>query len=669
MNKPSPAVLVLYGATIFLSAFLLFAVQPIFAKLILPWFGGTAGVWTTCLMFFQVALLAGYSYSYFVAGRLSPRSQFFVHAALLVAALFVLPILPAAHWKPAGAENPEGRILALLTVVVGLPYFLLSTTGPLLQSWIARAWPGAEPYRLFALSNAGALLALVAYPSVVEPSIPTRAQAIAWSAGFAGFAVLCVACGWISRSSQKTILAANVSASENKLLWVALSAGGSMLLLATTNQITQNIAAVPFLWIAPLAIYLVTFILCFESTRWYRRGIVLRMLAMGLGAVAYAVYDIQFSDAVIVAIPVFSFGLFAGCMYCHGELSLRKPPREQLTIFYLMIALGGAIGAVFVGLIAPAIFSGIYELPIALFFIAAMALKLNWQYGWSQRLLWSVAAAAMAMAVGSQVRSYHEDVVRSARNFYGALRVMDDSTVRTLYHGTVKHGSQFLATDRRMQPTTYYGPTSGAGLALRFCCAGVKNVGAVGLGAGSVSAYGRAGDRFHFYEINPAVLDLATTEFSYLRDTPARADVALGDARLTMEREAPQQFDVLLLDAFSGDAIPVHLLTEESFALYLRHLKPDGIIAVHVSNQYLDLAPVVDRLAGRFSERAVMVHSDKDAKNELSESFWVLVTRNRDFLGRAEVVAAGAPIPPRAMRLWTDDYNNLLDVIRWVPLG
>lgn len=670
MNKPSPAVLLLYGATIFLSAFLLFAVQPIFAKLILPWFGGTAGVWTTCLMFFQVALLAGYAYSYFIASRFAPGAQFFLHAALLAAALFLLPIVPGAQWKPSGADHPEPKILALLTVVVGLPYFLLSTTGPLLQSWLARAWPTAEPYRLFALSNAGALLALVAYPSIVEPSIPTRAQAIAWSAAFAAFVLLCLLSGWITtRRPQIAIAPRTVSTREPKLLWVALSAGGSMLLVATTNQLTQNIAAVPFLWILPLAIYLATFILCFESARWYRRGFFLRILAMGLGAVAYAVYDIQFSDAVIVAIPLFSFGLFAGCMFCHGELSLRKPPREQLTIFYLMIALGGAIGAIFVGLIAPAVFSGIYELPIALFFIAVIALALNWSSGWSQRLLWGTAAAAMAMAVGSQVRSYHEEVVRSARNFYGALRVMDDSGVRTLYHGSVKHGSQFLAPDRRMQPTTYYGPSSGAGLALRFCCAGTKNVGVIGLGAGTIAAYGRAGDRLHFYEINPAVLDLATTQFSFLRETRARADVALGDARLTMEREPPQQFDVLLLDAFSGDAIPVHLLTEEAFDLYLRHLKPEGIIAVHVSNQYLDLSPVVARLADRVGERSVVVHTDKDPGRELSESFWVLVTRNRDFLGRAEVLASAAPIPPRPLRLWTDDYNNLLDVVRWLPLS
>ena len=670
MARPKMFVLVLYGAAIFLSAFLLFAVQPIFAKLILPWFGGTAAVWTTCLVFFQVALLAGYFYAYAIARRLKPSLQFLLHATLLAAALFVLPILPAAHWKPDGTGNPEWQILALLTVVLGLPYFLLSTTGPLLQAWIARAWPGSEPYRLFALSNAGALLALLAYPILIEPSIPTRAQALIWSATFAGFAVLCVAAAWISRAGEAKPQAAADPASGGKLMWVALAAGGSMLLLAITNQLTQNVAAVPFLWVIPLAIYLLTFILCFESTRWYRRSIFLRLLAMGLGAVAYAIYDIQFSDAIVIAVPIFGFGLFAGCMFCHGELSLRRPPRDQLTVFYLMIALGGALGAIFVGLVAPATLSGIYELPIALLFVAALALWLTWRAGWSQRLLWSVATILMAVAVGAQVRAYHMNVVRVTRNFYGALRVIETPSVRTLYHGTVKHGSQFLAPERRSWPTTYYGPPSGVGLALRFCCDGPKRVGVVGLGAGTVSAYGQPGDRFHFYEINPAVVELAKTEFSYLRDTPATADVALGDARLTLEREPPQNLDVLVLDAFSGDAIPVHLLTREAFALYLRHLKPEGIIAVHVSNQYLDLTPVVGQLADFYGLTAIVVHSDKDPERELSSATWVLLTRSRDFLGRAEVVAAASPVPPHsALRLWTDDYNNLLQVIRWVPIG
>ncbi len=665
----------LYGCTIFLSAFLLFLIQPIFAKLILPWFGGSAAVWTTCLVFFQVALLAGYSYSYAIVRGLRPWHQVAVHAGLLAAALFLLPVIPGAHWRPNGAANPAFSILALLAVVPGLPYFLLSTTGPLLQAWFARAWPSAHPYRLFALSNAGALAALAAYPVLIEPQIPTRAQAIWWSGAFAVFAALCVATAWATGRSLKKGVASSrpVSASPSrpeKLTWIALSAGGSMLLLATTNQLTQNVAAVPFLWILPLAIYLLTFILCFESSRWYRRELFLRFLAMTLGAVAYAIYDIQFSDAILVAIPIFSLGLFVACMFCHGELSLRKPEGEYLTTFYLMIALGGALGAIFVGLIAPAVFSGIYELPVSMFFVSAIALRLNWDSGWSSRLLWAVATAAMAAVIGAQIQAYHTNVRIVRRNFYGALRLMESPGVETLYHGTVKHGSEFLAPERRMWPTTYYGEPSGAGLALRFCCDGPKRAGVVGLGAGTLSAYGQPGDQFRFYEINPQVISLAQSEFSFLRDTHAQVDVKLGDARLTLEGEPPQAFDILVLDAFSGDAIPVHLLTKEAFALYLRHLKPDGIIAVHVSNQYLDLTPVVAQLASFYGYTAIVVHSPKDADRELSSATWVLVTRNRDFLGRPEIVNVAEAIPPRrGLRMWTDDYNNLLQVMFWMPLN
>jgi hypothetical protein len=677
MDRIPRAIRVLYGCTIFLSAFLLFLIQPIFAKLILPWFGGSAAVWTTCLVFFQVALLAGYSYSYAIVRTMRVWHQIALHAALLTAALFLLPAIPGAHWIPHRAANPAWSILTLLSVVLGLPYFLLSTTGPLLQAWFARAWPGSHPYRLFAVSNAGALAALCAYPVLIEPQFPTHAQALWWSGSFAAFAALCVATAcvtgmaWNRRSMaafKPPVLVPLTRA--QKVTWVALSAAGSMLLLATTNQLTQNVAAVPFLWILPLAIYLSTFILCFESTRWYRRELFLRFLAITLGAVAYAIYDIQFSDAIVVAIPIFSAGLFVACMFCHGELSMRKPDRGHLTTFYLMIALGGALGAVFVGLIAPAVFSGIYELPVSLFFVSAIALCLNWKGGWSTRLLWSVATVAMAAVIGAQIQAYHTNVRVVTRNFYGALRLMESPTVQTLYHGTIKHGSEFLAPGRRMWPTTYYGEPSGAGLALRFCCDGPKHVGVVGLGAGTLSAYGRPGDRFSFYEINPQVVALAQNEFAFLRESPAKVDVRLGDARLTLEAEPPQAFDVLALDAFSGDAIPVHLLTKEAFALYLRHLQPSGIIAVHVSNQYLDLTPVVAQLASFYGYTAVQIRSAKDPDRELSSATWVLVTRNRDFLGRSEIANVAEPIPPKpGLRMWTDDYNNLLQVMRWMPLN
>jgi len=671
MARPRSSVAFLYGLTIFLSSFLLFLIQPIFAKLILPWFGGSAAVWTTCLVFYQVALLAGYGYAYVAVRRLTPRGQIILHLTLLAAALLVLPVIPGQSWKPVGGAgdpgNPAWRILALLTVVLGLPYFMLSTTGPLLQAWYARNWSGSQPYRLFALSNAGALMALAAYPALIEPRVATRAQDLAWGFGFAAFAALCGFVAWISRRGLEEIPGRTIIAAPTRSqrgMWIALAAAGSMLLLATTNQLTQNVAAVPFLWIVPLAIYLITFILCFESSRWYHRGLFLRLLAVALGGLGYAIYDIQFSDTILVAIPIFALGLFVGCMFCHGELSYLAPPAEHLTTFYLMIALGGALGAVLVGLIAPLVFSGIYELPVALLAVAALALRLNWDGGWSQRMLWGVATVAMAVVVGAQVRAYHFNTVVVTRNFYGALRVIQSGNARGLYHGTVKHGSQFLSGTYRIAPTTYYGPLSGIGLALLYCCDRPKRVGVVGLGAGTVAAYGMPSDEFDFYEINPEVAAIARTQFTFLGESTAKIRIKLGDARMTLEGEAPQEFDVLAIDAFSGDAIPVHLLTKEAFALYLRHLKPSGILAVHVSNQFLDLAPVVEQLARFYGYTAIRIQSPKDEERGWSSATWVLVTRNRDFLSRGEVANVAQSMPPRGLRLWTDDYNNLLQVIR-----
>jgi hypothetical protein len=470
-----------------------------------------------------------------------------------------------------------------------------------------------------------------------------------------------------------------------------------MLLLATTNQLTQNVAPVPLLWIVPLAIYLLTFILTFESARWYRRDVLLRLLAIALASVAYAIYDIQLSDAMAVSIPLFCAALFLGCMFCHGELNRRKPGAGYLTSFYMMIALGGAVGAVSVGLIAPVIFSGVYELPVAMLALAVLVLWMNRETetsrdaGWPQRLLWLGVTAAMAVMVATQVRAYHRGAVELERSFYGSLRVVDSGGVRTLYHGTVEHGSQFLDGFRdnagRMTPTTYYGRTSGVGIALRYVLDETeiigKRVGVIGLGAGTLAAYGRAGDEFHFYEINPQVVGIARRRFTYLDGSPARIEITLGDARLSLESEAAESkasgsgkaggVDVLVVDAFSGDAIPVHLLTKEAFALYLGRLKPLGLLAIHVSNQYLDLAPVVGQLASLYDLPAIEIRSAKDESSRTLEAVWILMTRDRNFLRLPEIVNPGngnsvvsVPLPP-TLRVWTDDYNNLLQVMRWIP--
>lgn len=659
----------LYGCVVFLGAFLLFLIQPVFAKLILPWYGGSAAVWTVCLVFFQTVLLGGYVYAHLLTRWLRPRGQAMLHTAFLAAAVCLLPAMPGERWKPVGGDDPAWRILTVLTAVLGLPYFLLAATSPLVQSWYARGAADARPYRLFALSNAAALAALAAYPFWIEPRLATRTQDWLWSGGFAAFAILCAAAAWMPRRESGEQARAAAPAMGRRLAWIALAAAGSAMLLAITNQLTENVAAVPFLWILPLALYLATFVLCFEGGRFYRRGPTLRFMAVALGSAGYAIYDIQVSEAILVAGPVFLGTLFICCMFCHGELSRLKPEDGNLTEFYLMIALGGAAGAVCVGLVAPVVFSGVYELPLALACVAGLALWATWRDGWSQRMLWTVATAAMALVLAMQVSGYRKGSMIQMRSFYGALRVVRTtrlgSEVRTLFHGTVQHGSQYFAHGERMVPTSYYGLNSGVGLALRSFDGAPKRVGVIGLGAGTLAAYGQAGDDFHFYEINPQVLALANSFFSYLRETRARTEVTLGDGRLALEGERAPAFEVLVVDAFSGDAIPVHLLTREAFALYFRHLTARGILAIHVSNQYLDLAPVAGQLAALDGWRAVLIRTPKDEDLLLTAADWVLVTRNEEFLETPDVVIASREIPNNAgLRPWTDDYNNLFEALR-----
>ncbi len=627
-------------------------------------------MWTTCLVFFQTALLGGYLYAHLLTQTCSARQQRWIHAALLTAALLLLPVMPGERWKPMDAAgDPAWRILAMLTVVLGLPYFLLSATSPLLQRWLAG--DTTQPYRLFALSNGGALLALTAYPLWIEPRIATRMQDVLWSAGFGLFALLCAGAGWMGKPKVEAVRDAAPVDWGSAAKWLLLAAAGSTMLVSTTSQLTQNVAPVPFLWILPLGVYLLSFIICFERPRWYKRDLFLRLLAVALGSLAYALYDIQMSEAIPVAIPLFTIGLFIACMFCHGELSRLKPEPGHLTMFYLMIALGGALGAIFTGLLAPHLFAGIYEFPLSLFFVAGLALWINWEGGWAQRLLWAAVSVAMVVTLVEEARGYHLDTLLMRRNFYGSLRVVESERgggrARTLYHGIVQHGAQYLDAARSGEPTMYFGPDSGAGLTLVYCCEGPKRVGIIGLGAGTLAAYGKQGDTFHFYEINPQVIELAKSQFTFLTDSKARIEIATGDARLSLEHEpAPPLYDVFIADAFSGDAIPVHLLTKEAFGLYLRHMTPSGILAVHISNQYLDLAPVVAQLAAAYGLESRVVHSPKVEARLYAEADWILMSRDRTFFERPRISSVAKRIEqPAGLRLWTDDYNNLLQVLRF----
>lgn len=670
---------ILCAATVTLSAFLLFLVEPMLAKMILPWFGGSAAVWATCLVFFQSALLAGYYYADVASRRLTSRRQTFAHLGLLACALLFLPLSPAASWRPHPGEDPFWRILALLVAVIGVPYALLSTTSPLVQTWHARVRRNADPYYLFSLSNFASFLALLCYPFLIEPLISTHIQALLWSGGFAVFALLCAVTAWASRSGADSQSAASrllgtpaaaAPTLSQRLQWLALAACGSMLLLTVTNHLTQNVAPVPLLWVLPLAIYLLTFTLVFSRRKFYTRWLFIRLLAVALGAMGYALWDARAMSALQVTVPLFCGGLFVCCMFCHGELSRSKPVETGLTSFYLMVSLGGALGAIFVGLAAPHLFSNLYEFPLTLLLTALLALVTLWGEGWSNRALWVSVSFAMAIVLYQNVHGLEQRSLAMVRDFYGALRVTQttefgDRPVRMLYHGTIRHGAQFLDLPWRKQPTTYYGFDSGIGLALRYCCAGPKRVGVIGLGAGTLAAYGKPGDDFHFYEINPDVVRIANNVFTYLRESPARYEVTLGDARLSLEQEAPQQFDVLAVDAFSGDAIPVHLLTREAVALYLRHLKPNGILAIHTSNTYLALGPVSVQLANAFGYPSKSILNGSDQDECISTANWVLISRNSEFLNLPLLTKNEQPVTiPAGLRLWTDDYNNLFQILK-----
>ncbi|HKW56716.1 MAG TPA: fused MFS/spermidine synthase [Candidatus Acidoferrum sp.] len=669
----------LFAATVFQGAFLLFLIEPLIGKMILPWFGGGAAVWATCLVFFQTALLLGYSYADATSRRLAPGRQAAVHIALLIVSLVCLPIAPQAFWRTHTGVDPAWRILGLLTFSIGLPFVLLSATSPLVQTWHARKAPRRSPYALFSLSNFASLLALLSFPFLIEGRLASRRQAQLWSILYVVFVACCTIAAWLNRHSRKAAPAIGQEAGQansaaptmrTKLLWLALSACGSMMLLAVTNHLSDNVAPVPLLWVLPLALYLLSFAMVFARRPLYSRWLVTRFLAVALGAAGYAIYDPTVAQALQIGVPLFCLAFFIVCLFCHGELALLKPPARYLTSFYLMLALGGALGAVCIGLVAPHVLTGVYELPIVLLLAALSAAILLWREGWSAQIFWTGVTAALALALAYNVRTTRKNIVFATRSFYGALRVEELRTTggtryRELLHGTIKHGAQFLAFPENRNPTTYYGRKSGVGLALRFCCDGPKRVGVIGLGAGTLAAYGKAGDTFRFYDINPQVADIARAWFTFLKQSPAQTEIILGDARLSLEHEASQQFDVLVVDAFSGDAIPVHLLTREAFALYFRHVKPGGILAVHTSNTYLNLSPVVKLLAEDAGYATRFIASDDYDAELIAAADWVLVTRNETFLNVPETFAGSANIavPPR-LRLWTDDQNSLFEVLR-----
>jgi hypothetical protein len=663
----------LFAWTAFCSSLLLFLVQPMIAKAILPWFGGSAGVWTTAVIFFQVFLLIGYAYAYWTTRHLKPMSQMVVHWALLVASLFALPISLSHRWKLEGSVAPSVQVLAILISSVGLPYFLLSSTGPLIQVWRSRIAGTPLAYRLFAVSNAASLMALLAYPVVIEPLVTTRSQMKVWSIAYAAFVALTVAAAWMGRcpapnsgASDGSETNTNAPGPASNALCVTLAACPSILWLAVSNTLSQHVAPIPFLWVLPLSIYLLTLIVCFHQIRFYGPATYRFLLPVG-----WVLFNIASTSQGALGlwwtISLFAFGLLFCCMFCHGELARRKPELEEhVTSFYMMVALGGAIGGVFVGAAAPALFHELLELPIGVGMCIVLATRLL--YGFPLKrivrlgVIGAVGLAAVAR-IGGVVRGSH----LKERNFYGVLEVKDigngDGVVRVLDNGPIRHGVQFMSPAKRRLATGYYGTDSGVGVVLNRFQSKATRVGIIGLGAGTLATYARPGDSYRFYEINPAVIRVANKEFSFLSDCQSDVSVVPGDARLALEHEPRQGFDVLVVDAFNGDSVPVHLLTQEAFALYFSHLRSDGVLAVHVSNRYLDLAPVVGRLAESYRREARLYRSPKDVERQIEEADWVLVSSNLKVLRQVSSKAT-AILQPGNTLPWTDNYSNVFQVLR-----
>ncbi len=669
---------ILYGITIFLGASLLFLVEPMAAKQLLPVLGGSSAVWLTCLVFFQVALLLGYLYAHWLTRGAFLGWRRWLYLGSLAAGLLLLATQRLFDAGTQGsAAHPVRSIFLALSLSIGLPFVLLASTSPLLQVLFARAQGGGVPYRLFGLSNLGSLLALIAYPIIVEPNLTLKLQRSLWSAGFALYAALCVL---LTRNIPPPVLPQPTrvisSTPGARWLWFLLPMAAAMQLTAITSHLTTNIAAIPLLWMLPLAAYLFSFIVAFEFPAVYRRGFVVRLLVVLLAALGYAISKTDVSLPIGIAILFFLAEAFLACLFCHAETyALRPQSPSETTLFYLFIAAGGAAGTFLIAIASPLLFSANYDLALSFFVTAALATAVTWRDGWGQRLLWSTCSALLLFFAVMLHTAYTRDALLQVRNFYGTLRVKQTApppagiTQRMLLNGAIQHGTQLFAPGLDRTPTTYYAEDSGIGLALRLCCEGrPRSIGVVGLGTGTLAAYAKAGDRIRFYEINPLVRPIAENLFTYLRDSGkagARITYAEGDARGSLRREAPQNFDVLAIDAFSGDAIPLHLLTTQALQLYRRHLAPAGILAFHVSNQYLDLAPEIALLANSAGMQAKLVDTPPNAGLGEYRATWVLLTATPEFFAQPEVASAITNVPEiPGLEPWTDDYSSLVPILQ-----
>lgn len=681
-----------FGATMALAGFLLFLVQPMAGKLILPWFGGSASTWIVSMLFFQAALLGGYIYAYGLTLPLAISTQAKVQIGVVTAALFLLPVTPSDTWKPTGSEDPTWRIIAILAASVGIPYMTLATTTPLLSRWLARAAPDLSPARFFALANAGAFAGLLAYPFIVEPNLTSREQTLAWSAGFSLYAVMLTACALIvlrsaSPAAPVRIFApSNAGATSDQLFaWVAYSALGSVLLLATSNAITLYAAVVPFLWVLPLGLYLLSFVVAFGAPGVYGRR-TWALVFLGLCGVELLLVYPETASQLLTQLIVESGVLFSGCMICHGELARRQPPPERLPKFYLAIAAGGAIGGLLTAVAAPLLLEQFFEHQLALIAIALVAIAhlMRARSGFMKVAAGAIGAffaIGVASAVQNEINT-RSILVERVRNFYGVLEIVKEREADpekysyALRQAGVDQGWQFQKNEFKLTPPCGYDEASALGLALRHQARrrtdgqdAPLRIGVVGLGAGMVAGLGHSGDVLRYYELNPAVVDLAQRYFSFLRDGKAKADVLVGDARLVMERQLekgePQNFDILVMNAFRGASPPMHLMTKEAFETYIAHLSPNGVLAINFDLDTFEMAPLHRGMARAFGLNARWFETPKGPDCEAPIS-WALYTRDPAFFNVPELARAASPWRDggKTEIVWTDRSSNLMSILK-----
>jgi hypothetical protein len=748
--------LFVFTISMFVSATLLFLVEPMLAKMALPLLGGTPAVWNTCLVFFQAVLLAGYLYGYAAIRWLGRRTQIAVHVALALTILAVLPPRIPAGWEPPATSNPVFAILAMLSIAVGLPFFLLSSSTPILQRWFAQSGHRSanDPYFLYAAGNAGSLVGLLGYPFLLEPWLRLGEQSYLWSYGYVVFVILTIACGtlsWHAKAGTEVIDAgASNGAVESaprapwgqRLRWIALAFVPSSLMMGVTTALTTDVPAIPLFWVLPLALYLLSFVLVFASRPPISHAWLVRRLPFLILITLWPTVS-KINLPYWAVFPLYLITLFAVAMVCHGELARGRPQVGRLTEFYLWISFGGVLGGIFNSLIAPVVFSTVVEFPLALILAAALMPSLAQKQGpaatsakarrndllaplalglsmaavitalshlavrqsrpleigvyillFGYSMVWCLsfgkrplrfAAGLIALAAASSLYhgAYGEFLLKE-RSFFGVLRVANDPAgkLRYLFHGVVVHGIQCLDPARSREPLAYFTKSGPAGSILRATQAKTYHGSAgeviqprwavVGLGAGSMACYLQPGESLTFYEIDPAVERIAADPryFTFLSQCAPEVKTVLGDARLKLRDAADGSYDLFVVDAFSGDTIPMHLVTREALALYLRKLAPGGMLAFHISNNHLKLAPIFGALARDagllclMDDDTVLTHEEFDQGKYASQ--WVVMARSRADLGALATDPRWVPINvPSGTPVWTDDYSNLLRIIKW----